>query len=130
MRAAQRNVDELLRFFFSMRDTLKLYHWRTRCHARHVATNDLLQALDPLVDQFVEVYAGRYSRPAFGKPGFVVRVFEVDDAEAAQRLQRYAEYLRTGLVRHVDPRTDADLLTIRDEMLAAVNRASYLFTLS
>ena len=130
MAQAVHHIDVLVRFFFSMRDTLKLYHWRTRCHARHVATNELLQVLEPLIDQFVEVYSGRYQRPAYGPGGFGARVFELDDAEAARRLQRYAEYLRTGLVAHLDARTDLDLLTIRDEMLAALNRASYLYTLS
>ena len=121
-------IDVLVRFFFSMRDTLKLYHWRTTCYARHKATDELLSALEPLIDQFVEIYSGRYRRPSY--LSFETRVFQLDDAAALERLKRYAQYLRADLVAHVDPSVDTDLITVRDEMLAALNRAVYLYALS
>lgn len=120
----------LIRFFFSMRSTLKLYHWQTTCHARHVAADGLLRAMEPLIDRFVEVYMGRYERPRFGQSEIQVRMFECTNEGAAHRLTRYAEFLRSELPKYVAPSSDADLLNIRDEMLAALNQASYLFTQS
>jgi Family of unknown function (DUF5856) len=120
--------EELLRFFFSLRDTLKLYHWQTRSYARHKATDKLLKRLEPAIDAFVESYAGRYGRQDYGGAGFSLRIPELDDAGAGERLRRYAEYLREDVPKALAA-NDTDLLTLRDEMLSALNEALYLYEL-
>ena len=119
---------DLVRFFMAMRDTLKLYHWQTRSYARHKASDELLDRLDTLIDRFVEVFSGRYARPQYGG-GFTCKVRELTEDTAERILKRYADYLRDEVPKHLHPDEDTDLLTVRDEMLAAINRASYLFTL-
>ena len=120
--------EELLRFFFSLRDTLKLYHWQTRSYARHKATDKLLKRLEPAIDAFVESYAGRYGRQDYGGAGFALKIPELDDEVASERLRRYADFLREELPKALAP-SDTDLLTLRDEMLSALNEALYLYEL-
>jgi len=52
-----------IHFFFTLRSQIKLYHWQTYQFARHKATDDLITALDELMDSYVEVYMGKYGRP-------------------------------------------------------------------
>ena len=61
-----------------MTTTIKLYHWQTSSYPRHKATCDLLAAILPLIDTFVETYMGRYQRPVF-ESGFKMNIQELKD---------------------------------------------------
>ena len=57
--------ESIIKVFFHMKNTIKLYHWQTSSYPRHKATCDLLATVLPLIDTFVETYMGRYQRPMF-----------------------------------------------------------------
>ena len=119
----------LVSFLLCMTDELKIYHWRTRSHARHQATCQALKELASLVDTLVETYIGRYERPDFPHAHVSLAVRELSEENAAEVVQKYANWMRKRFPEFVHE-TDTDLLNIRDEILGCLDRLSYQFTLS
>lgn len=120
--------ENIIKFFFHVSNTVKLYHWQTTSFARHKATCDLFNALQPLIDEFIEVYMGRYERPNFSG-GFKLNIQELSDDSASDLIQEYINYLKNDLPTYLKS-SDTDLLNIRDEMLSNMNKIQYLFTLN
>jgi hypothetical protein len=121
----QQELNEIVRFLFTLQHLNKLYHWNTTSFARHKATDAFGGKLLEVTDKFVEVFIGRYKlKPSvtdiklnqeYLTDTGVVKLFEVT--------KRYLENLSTKI-------NDSDLLNIRDELLAEVNVTLYLFTLN
>lgn len=120
--------ENIVKFFFHVSNTIKLYHWQTTSFARHKATCDLFNALQPLIDEFIEVYMGRYERPNFSG-GFKLNIQELTDDSAQDLVQGYIDYLKNDLPTYLKS-SDTDLLNIRDEMMSNLNKIQYLFTLN
>ena len=116
-------------FFFAMRNQIKLYHWQTYSHARHRATDDVVNSLDEHIDLFVEVYMGKYGRPKMTPKTGTFKVENFTDKKATAFVKQCITVLTGPLVKDLDPRHDSDLLNIRDEMLGDLNKLLYLFTL-
>lgn len=120
--------QKLLPQLFGFRDQMKLYHWQTLSHARHVASDDFVTNLTAFIDQFIEVYQGKYGRIKLGKVS-TVRLEDIDDDSIIDYLKKYRNYLTFTLSGSLHQMKDTDLLNIRDEMLADVNKTLYLFSL-
>jgi hypothetical protein len=118
--------DTVIKTFFHMNLNIKLYHWQTQKYARHIASDALLTLLLVNIDRFVETYSGRYERPDFKQVDFEVKVSEFNDKTIVSLLNYYVKFLKTELPKHLQ---DTDLLNIRDDMLADINKTLYLFTL-
>lgn len=121
--------ESIIKIFFHMTTTIKLYHWQTLSYPRHKATCDLLAAILPLIDTFVETYMGRYQRPRF-ESGFKMNIQELKDNDdsAPSLIKDYIFYLQNDLPKYVE-NNDTDLLNIRDEIVSNLNKTLYLFTL-
>lgn len=120
--------EDIIKLFFHMANSIKLYHWQTTSFARHKATDDLFSNLQGLIDEFIEVYIGRYSRPNFSGE-FKLKIQEMSDDSAVLLIQQYIDYLKNDIEKYLKP-SDTDLLNIRDEMLSNLNKTLYLFTLN
>ena len=120
--------ETIIQIFFHMTLNIKLFHWQTTSFAKHKATDELLLSLAPLIDQFVEVYIGKYGRPVF-EEAFAVDVASFEDAEFKKVIEYYISFLKRDLLKSLKT-SDTDLTNIRDEMLALFNQTLYLFTLS
>jgi len=97
--------------FLGILSQLKVLHWQTKSYAKHVAYGGTYDALDGLIDSFTEIYMGKYGRV----------IIEQDDAINLEFLLSMDDKL--------DQTKDTDLLNIRDEMLAEINKLKYLLTL-
>jgi len=121
----QDEFNEMIQFFFTLQLLNKLYHWGTTSFARHKATDAFGDIIGGLIDKFVEVFIGRYSiKPKVSKinlnPDYltdngIITLFE--------QARKYLESLNNKI-------NNNDLLNIRDELLAEVNKTLYLFTLN
>lgn len=116
-------------FFFTMREQIKLYHWQTHSYARHKATDDAIKALDEAIDQYVEIYMGKYGRPKMAARNNTVKLGNVSEKTILKFIRHCLEVLNGPLVKKLNPAKDTDLLNIRDEMLGELNQLLYLFTL-
>ena len=116
---------DIVSTLLTIRNQVKLYHWQTKSFADHKATDDLTAALDTAIDTFVEVYMGKYGRPKVSKG---IKLHNFSSAAARQFVSKQTLYLINVLPRKMK-KTDSDLLNIRDEILAELNKIRYLFTL-
>jgi hypothetical protein len=115
-------------FFFNMREQIKLYHWQTHSFAQHKATDDLLDELDKIVDEYVETYMGRYGRPKMTARNNAIRLQNMTSKSIVRFFKECIAYLEGPLVKKLGP-ADTALVNLRDEMLGGLNKIQYLFTL-
>lgn len=110
----------------NIRDQIKVYHWQTKSFARHKATDDFVTELDAKIDEFVEVYMGKYGRP---RVSGTIKLHNFSESAAKSFVSKQTGYLTKVLPRKLKD-TDTDLLNIRDDILGLVNKTLYLFTLN
>ena len=119
---------EIVHLMMTLRDQVKLYHWQTMNYPRHIATNDLVTKLDTNIDQFVEVYIGKYGRPKLSGRSSTIHLRNHSDKEATVMIQEAISWLTDDLPRRLK-KTDTDLMNSRDTIVADLNQTLYLFTL-
>jgi len=115
---------------------VKLYHWQTLSHPRHKATDELYGDLSDLIDKFIEVLMGRLivenNNPQYrillGDKN-KIRLDEYIDSNAYQLIQNTKNYFESEELNEI-LKNSTELANIRDEMLAAINKVGYLFSLS
>jgi hypothetical protein len=110
----------------TIRNQIKLYHWQTKSFARHKATDDFVSELDSKIDDFVEVYMGKYGRPMVTDS---IKLSNFTESGARAFVAKQTSYLTSVLPKKLKAE-DVDLLAIRDEILGLVNKTLYLFTLN
>ena len=120
---------EIVNLMMTLRDQVKLYHWQTMNYPRHIATNDLVTKLDANIDQFVEVYIGRYGRPKLSGKTASIHLRNHSDTEAQKMIKDMVGWLETELPKKLK-KTDTELFNIRDTILQDLNQTLYLFTLN
>jgi hypothetical protein len=120
--------ETIIIYFLQCKEQIKLQHWNTFIYSTHKTTDNLYSLLLDLIDEFVETMMGKYGRPVF--PGtFSLEMEKPENVDIQLYLSQFAEYL-ISLNDELDPRTDTDLLNIRDTMLGEINQAKYLLTLN
>jgi hypothetical protein len=115
-------MESTIAKFLETLNTIKIYHWKTRSYAEHIASDSLHAKLSANVDRFAEVYLGsvesrfdfssRKTLPfveAKGKKGISDRVKELMDHMASLKLQ-------------------GDLSNIREDIIADCNQFIYLLS--
>jgi hypothetical protein len=120
---------EIINLMMTLRDQVKLYHWQTMSYPRHKASDDLLSALDDAIDSFVETYMGKYGRPKMTPKYASLQLRNYHDKQAPEFIKSAIDWLTHVLPKKLKS-TDTDLLNIRDEILGALNKTLYLFTLN
>lgn len=126
------DIESFIIYIFYIQNNTKVYHWATKIYARHIASDSFLQSFGGLIDEFVEVYSGRYTRPNFKKSKDIkktVKVHEWNDKEAFSKLEELKNILEKQVPKFLN-KEDTELLNIRDEMLSLVNKTLYLYSLS
>jgi hypothetical protein len=118
-----------IQFFFTMREQIKLYHWQTKSYSRHKATDEVIGKLDENIDQFVEVWMGKYGRPRMTPRTNTVKVSNMTETSALKFVKGCIGELQGPITKSLNPSKDTDLLNIRDEMLGDLNQLLYLFSL-
>ena len=118
--------------FLHMLNTVKLYHWRTTIYATHKATDDLYGKLNEKLDEFVEgeIAGGDKRATLLTVPMLKLTTFSNNEA-----FKNQIEYYKKFLIAFSADKTfnvaaNADLMAIRDELLAVLNQFLYLLTLS
>ena len=106
---------------------LKVYHWQTTSYAQHKALGKTYDALNELIDQFIEVYMGKYGRIEAKGGSTTIDLFNMDQLPVDGFINNAVDYLIT--LEIPEKNSDTDLMNIRDEMLAELNRLKYLLTL-
>ena len=111
--------------FLHIAAQLKLYHWQTHGHARHLAADQLVQSIVKNGDKFVEVMQGSMDGRVTLPVTATVLLNNMSDAGAVVFLGEIRDWLKQ---LDAFARSNTELLNLRDELLADVNQALYLFT--
>ena len=119
-----------MRFFLTLRNAVKVYHWQTLSYPRHKASDALISKLDELTDSFVEVYIGRYGHEKKGsKHEIQILLPNISENKVEAYLRDAREWLSEKLPEMLT-KSDTELLNIRDEIIGEINQCLYLFKLS
>jgi len=120
----QDTINEIMKFFFTLQLLNKMYHLSTTSFARHKASDEFDDDIQKHIDRFAEVYIGKYNvKPIITKLNFDP-LFLSDDGIV--RLFKESRIYLENLDRLV---IETELLNIRDEILADINKSLYLFNL-
>jgi len=120
---------EIVTMFLKMLNTVKLYHWRTYSYATHEATDGLYADLNKYVDEFVEVMMGKMdNRNKILNINLVNMNIHNNNNDFKKEIEKYKNFL-INLDPHLKSKGNSDLLNIRDEILASLNKLLYLMTL-
>jgi hypothetical protein len=122
------NSAEIIKTLFRYRQQLHVYHWQTKSYARHKASDQLLGELTEFIDEFMETYFGKYGRVNFSK-NVNINIGNMSDEEGLQFLDEMINYFINELPKFLNPKTDTDLLNLRDTILGNTNQIKYLYTL-
>ena len=113
--------------------TVKLYHWNTMTYSVHKATDELYGELNTLMDQFVEVLLGKHDNVSEKKKHDILNINTLhvknytDNGLFKKSVEDFKTYL-IGLNTMFSRSENSDLMNIRDEILALLNKISYLLT--
>ena len=106
----------------------KFLHWQTKSYAKHNAYGQFYDNLTDLIDKYAEVCMGKHGRPDFD--GEFSLTFKDIKQFSIQTFLDDATNFIVGISEKLDSKNDTDLLNIKDEILAEVNKLKYLVTLS
>jgi len=120
--------EELIIQFFTLQQQFKVLHWQTKSYARHKAYDDIYSNLGELIDDFVEIYMGKYGRVEFSSGEGSITLKNTSTLQLNNFLKENIEWLKS-LNSKLKPENDSDLLNLRDEMMGEINKLRYLLTL-
>ena len=118
---------DLIKFFFTLSSSLKMYHWKTSSYSRHIASGTLFDTIILTTDNFMEIYFGKY-----GKDMIVpldLNIGLMNDNDIVGFLIEAVKYLKDVVKNGLLKSTDTDLLNIRDDLIGQINKTLYLFQL-
>jgi hypothetical protein len=115
-------IGELL----AMQNQMRIFHWQTESFAQHNAFGEAYEALDGLIDKFVEIFQGKQGIQK-SSGGYRIKLDNLDDDPAAM-IEVFIDYLKDELPEDLED-SDTDLLNIRDEMMGVLNQTKYLLLL-
>jgi DNA-binding ferritin-like protein len=105
---------------------LHIYHWQTTSGFHHDKFGEAYDNLDGLLDRFVEVFMGKNGRIT-SKEGFDLQLSNITEINPVDFINKMIDFLTNDLPKALKEE-DTDLLNIRDEMLAELNKLKYLIT--
>jgi DNA-binding ferritin-like protein len=126
----QKFEQQIVLKFLSVLNIVKVYHWKTYSYATHKATDKLYSKLGDNIDRFMEVLLGK-----MGNRIDLTRVkcISFQDFTSLEQMKREVDNFKSYLVgldsnKVLNRMSNADLYTIRDEILADLNQFLYLLT--
>ena len=125
-------MSKILQYFFYYQNLIKVFHWQTNKYSQHIASDQLYNSLQTLIDQWVEVYQGKYQTLTFDDDKVNVPLRNVDLDDLKLHLTQFKTFLMRDIPKFLGDDKEmkhTDLYNIRDEMLAITNKTLYLLKL-
>jgi DNA-binding ferritin-like protein len=122
------NLSTNVNAFLSTQIQFKILHWQTKGYARHMAFGDIYDSLGELVDEYVEVAMGKWGRFNVDDKTNTIVYKNLSEVNIVEFLQEFKGKLYM-ITTELDQEKDTDLLNLKDEILAKINKLAYLLTL-
>ncbi len=117
----------LITNLLTIQNQMRVFHWQTQkkpgSFAQHEAFGKAYEELDPLIDDFIEIFQGK-NGAIMGRDGFVLKLENLS-SNPKDTIEEYITFLRETVGQSLEPDFDSDLLNIRDEMMAVLNQTKY-----
>lgn len=114
--------ENCIKKMMEAQQSIRMHHWLTSSYAEHKTLGKAYEALDELIDKFVEVFIGAKGNSVLsGISGLSLHT----EGESMKVFDMLEEVLRDGIPEDVGDKETA-LLNIRDEILGVVQRTKYL----
>lgn len=120
--------NELMTRFITLQEQIRVLHWQTTSYARHQGYGLIYDDLGDLIDEFLEIYMGKYGRLEFEGDECTINLKNNKSLNMNDFVKDNINFLKELSVE-LDEENDTDLLNLRDEMLAKINKLRYLLTL-
>jgi DNA-binding ferritin-like protein len=119
--------EEIILKLVQIQNQFRFMHWQTTGDAKHRAYGKAYDRLGDLMDDFAEAMMGKYGRVEF-EPEFSIMFQDLKSLNLQEFMDGITDFL-VSITEMLDPKYDTDLLNLRDEMLASINKLKYLLTL-
>ena len=117
----------LITNLLTIQNQMRVFHWQTQkkpgSFAQHEAFGKAYEELDPLIDDFIEIFQGK-NGAIMGRDGFVLKLENLS-SNPKDTIEEYITFFRETIGQSLEPDFDSDLLNIRDEMMAVLNQTKY-----
>ena len=116
--------------FFEFLLMIKLFHWKTHSYATHKSTDDLYSKFNEHIDKFIEVLLGKTGVRIDLTNVKSIPLYDLNNqSELVKKVDSFKNYL-VGLSdnKALSSMSNADLFTIRDEILGDMNQFLYLLS--
>lgn len=120
--------SHLLHKLLELRNQMKLYHWQTEQHSRHIAADKFLDKAEDIIDSIIEAYQGKYKTIDLDKNNKEIKLHNIKDKDIEKYLKTVRDFLVKEYEEYIDKDEDTDLLNLRDELIANINITLYLFS--
>jgi hypothetical protein len=127
MHVNKKDGSKMIKEFLTLQNQLKIWHWQTESYAMHKSTEMAYDELSDLIDTFIEVFSGKYGKIKSNE-GFSLTLENLSD-NPIEFIDNNISYLLSELPSKLDKEKDTDLLNIKDEILACLNKLKYLLSL-
>ena len=121
-------MTSLMSTFLGIQAQFKVFHWQTQSYSKHIAYGDIYDTISDLSDNFMEIYMGKYGRVALEGESDAILLGNIGEVNIEEFLETITDFL-LSFNNKLDNNRDSDLLNLRDEMLAEINKLKYLLTL-
>ena len=122
------NLSSNVNAFLSIQIQFKILHWQTKGYARHIAFGEIYDQLDELVDEYIEVAMGKWGRFVVDEKLNTIVYKNLSEINMIDFLQEFKGKLYM-ITNELNQEKDTDLLNLKDEILAKINKLAYLLTL-
>ncbi len=119
--------SKLVNKLLELRNQIKLYHWQTKMHSRHVSADKFLIKAEKIIDHIIETYQGKYGTIMLNKNNKDIKLNNIKDEDIEKYLKTIKDYLIKDYPNIINKNVNTDLLNLRDELLSNINITLYLF---
>jgi len=122
--------QEITMIFLEVLLMIKLFHWKTHSYASHKASDELYGKFNENMDRFIEVLLGKTTSRINLTQHKYLPLYDFNNVDGVKiKMNEFKSYL-VNLDNNIfmNKMSNADLFTIRDEILADINQFLYLLT--
>lgn len=123
------NINYILFGLLELENQTKILHWQTDSYAHHIAYGNFHSALSILLDKFIETYMGKKFGSRFILEKNELALKNINEIDIHKFLQLNLENLEKLSIL-LNNNTDTDLLNLKDEMIANINKLRYHLSLT
>ena len=115
------DINGIVRKLLQYNILLKLYHWKTKSYARHIASDQLYKHINEFTDQLVEYYQGY--NPLIDIDNQRIFIYNINDDNVLQFITNLNKFITLLSI------PDKGIIAKRDELIGIIHQTLYLFTL-